>query len=177
MNDISSEIDQRFLSQETFELQPHLSPVQPSPPRRPSQHDQEEGSLISGSNKYASSQETLRSHVFKNWRLEAFSAVLSVLAFVGLIVVLATFNGKDVTSFHHSFFTPNGIVAILTTIIRVAMLVLVSSMLSQEKWSYLAKDQRGGRPIMSLSIFDSASRGAWGSAKFLFSRPNIVRSS
>ncbi|KAF5493987.1 hypothetical protein CGCF413_v010401 [Colletotrichum fructicola] len=56
--------------------------------------------------------------------------------------------------------SPNTIVAVLTTVARTALLVPLGSSISQLKWRHLFLK---ARPLEHLQLFDSASRGPWGS--------------
>ncbi len=65
----------------------------------------------------------------------------------------------------------NGLVALLSTVNRVALMVPVGSAMSQEVWLWFSSTRR--RPVCrarlrDLESSDAASRGAWGSLLLLF---------
>jgi hypothetical protein len=67
--------------------------------------------------------------------------------------------------------TLNGIVAVIATLNRVALMVSVGSAMSQEAWLWFSpvKQRQNCRSRLGdLELSDAASRGAWGSLVFLF---------
>jgi len=82
---------------------------------------------------------------------------------------------KDKTlqqSWSFSSLTLNGLVAIIATIIRTALMVSVVSELSQGAWNWFSvSDQHSNKPerrLSDLGIIDGASRGPWASLQLLF---------
>jgi hypothetical protein len=186
MDNSISEVDPRYLFQEAMELNTPHGLDKSQFQHRITEHNSERSNLMlrhneeepeASSSDFKTSHHIFRRHIFKHWKLELLSIVLALLGFVALILVLVYFNGKNVTSFHHSIVTPNSIVAAFSTVIRGSMLFLISSMISQEKWNYLSKDRHIGRPIISISILDSASRGALGCINLLCSKSKIIKNS
>ncbi|KAK5008037.1 hypothetical protein LTR28_004513 [Elasticomyces elasticus] len=85
--------------------------------------------------------------------------------------VLARVNNKPQSEWRNSRITLNGVIALLATITKAALMVPVAEAISQRKWLwFLSKGQQGGqkgRDLQDFEAFDNASRGAWGSAVLL----------
>ena len=107
------------------------------------------------------------------WIFELFCALLSVVSLIVLVVVLQVYNGrplKDWTlqvtaSGSTTSISPNFVVSLLSLISKSSSAVVLSSGISQIKWSWFA---RARRPLQDLQIFDSASRGPRGSIELLW---------
>jgi hypothetical protein len=103
------------------------------------------------------------------WPFEIIAAVVSALAMTALIGVLYRYDGRVVQDLPFSL-TLNGVVAILATVSRTALMIPVASGISQGKWSWFYP--RGailrGKKLEDLEMFDDASRGSWGSLKLLW---------
>ena len=106
------------------------------------------------------------------WLPEIFATVLSVASLIALIVLVWNYRGRSLDKLHlPASLTLNGLVAILSTINRAALMVPVGSVLSQEVWLWLSGSSNRsahqlGR-LRDLETSDNASRGAWGSLIFL----------
>jgi hypothetical protein len=99
------------------------------------------------------------------WWWEIGSALLSVACVGAVTAVLRYIENKTIEEWGFSI-APNSLIAILTTISKAAMMVVIASCISQLKWSYFSKNPR---LIKDLDRFDEASRGPWGSLIFLSS--------
>ena len=109
-----------------------------------------------------------RRKVFQCWLPELFASLLSVASFVSLIAVLRHYQGRGIHDLHlPSSLTLNGLVAILSTLIRVSLMVPIGSAISQEVWLWLSKPQNNRGQLQNLEFSDAASRGSWGSLIFL----------
>lgn len=106
------------------------------------------------------------------WLPEILSSFFSIGSFIALIIVLRTFDGRGLDDLRlPSWLTVNGLVAIIATLNRVALVAPVEAAMSQEVWLWFssAKQQSHVRSrLEDLEISDSASRGAWGSFIFLW---------
>ncbi|KAH8878771.1 hypothetical protein GQ53DRAFT_857576 [Thozetella sp. PMI_491] len=99
------------------------------------------------------------------WALELSAMAVSWGCMAAVVLLLLRIQNTDSTAwtFPIGF---NALIAMFTTISRVALLMSVSAGLSQEKWLYFKKQYR---PLHDLSIFDSASRGPHGAIALLLS--------
>ena len=104
----------------------------------------------------------------KWWPFELLATFLSTASFLSLIVVLRKFDGSSHTTWRRGLLTLNGLVAILSTVTRTALMVPVAEALSQMKWNWFSGSRRTARPLADLEAFDQASRGAFGSLKLLW---------
>lgn len=102
--------------------------------------------------------------------LAALCALAALAAIVGLVRYYRGHSVYGVSPQSQSSFTLNGLIALLSTIARAALLIPVASALSQDVWLCLSEASRGpaGRgQLRDLEISDDASRGAWGSLLLL----------
>lgn len=92
-------------------------------------------------------------------------------SFIGLIVLVHQYDDKSVQNVNlPSSLTLNGLIALLSTLIRAALMVPVGSALSQEAWVWFSATGQNGKGQGQLSDFetlDAASRGAYGSLLLL----------
>lgn len=106
--------------------------------------------------------------VFLCWWPELLASLLSVASLASLIVVLLHYHGRGINDLHlPSSLTLNGLVAILSTLIRVSLMVPIGSAISQEVWLWLSKPQKNRGQLRNLEFSDKASRDPWGSLIFL----------
>ncbi|KAF6815181.1 hypothetical protein CSOJ01_03633 [Colletotrichum sojae] len=94
----------------------------------------------------------------KKWTPEFVALFSSMAAFIIMVVLLVVSHEKPQPEWAYNV-NINSLVAILTTLLRAAMLFI----LAETKWSWMATP----RPLRHVERFDSASRGAWVSLKFL----------
>ena len=130
-----------------------------------------------------SAKPSLKSQKFPElrwWLPEILASILSLISFISLVVLIWHYQGQSLDGLRlPGSLTLNGLVSIIATINRAALMIPVGSIMSQEVWLWLSK--RRGR-LADLELSDEASRGAWGSAKFLlqprkrFLHPHTVSS-
>jgi len=104
------------------------------------------------------------------WRVELIAATIAVVGIITLVAVLAKFDKQPQQEYHfirNQTYTLNAIVALIATVTRVAMGVTLGSALSQCMWNWFVDKSRDGTALNNLTLFDQASRGAWGSIKLL----------
>lgn len=103
------------------------------------------------------------------WLFEILAALISIAAMLSLLAVLYSYNNTVVETLSPGI-TLNGVVAILSTICRTALMIPVASCLSQGKWLWFSPSRATshGKRLQDLETFDSASRGSWGSLKLLW---------
>lgn len=105
---------------------------------------------------------------FQWWLPEIFASMLSVVSLLFLVVLLRHYEGRGIHDLNlPSSLTLNGLVAILSTLIRVSIMVPIGSAISQEVWLWLLKSRKDCGRLQNLEFSDAASRGAWGSLIFL----------
>lgn len=109
------------------------------------------------------------------WLPEILCSVVSILSFISTVIVAHVYNGKNSQDLGlPDGLSLNGLISILSTINRAALMVPVGSVMSQELWLWLSSKRRrkGHHALLGdLEKSDAASRGAWGSLVFLL-RPN-----
>lgn len=106
------------------------------------------------------------------WLPEIFGAFFAAASLVCTVIVLRKYQGRNLQDVHlPHLLNLNGLIAILATISRAALTVPVSSVLSQEYWLWLSSTSKSPKSypsLMDLEYSDSASRGAWGSLRFIY---------
>ncbi|OTA63214.1 hypothetical protein K449DRAFT_433322 [Hypoxylon sp. EC38] len=107
-----------------------------------------------------------RHHVFRFWPWELSSLLVAFGLIAATYSVLSHFNGQQVPEWPFSI-NLNTLVALISTIMRAAMLVAVAEVISQTKWSWFSRP----RPLSHLQYFDEASRSVSGSLSLLFVAP------
>ena len=115
-----------------------------------------------------SAKPTLKTKKFPElrwWLPEILTSILSLVSFISLVVLVWHYQGQSLDDLRlPGSLTLNGLVSVIATINKAALMIPVGSIMSQEVWLWLSK--RRGR-LADLELSDAASRGAWGSAKFL----------
>jgi hypothetical protein len=112
------------------------------------------------------------------WLLEAVAWFASVLALIGIVILLYVHEGgpnpttlikaSHMTIRGHQvnlpgFLTINACLSILSTVLKGALLFPVAAALSQLKWAWFS----ASRPLSDFQMFDSA-KGTWGSIVLLW---------
>ncbi|KAI1860334.1 uncharacterized protein JN550_011600 [Neoarthrinium moseri] len=97
------------------------------------------------------------------WWWEIGATTLGIACVAAIAGVLIYINNRTIDQWTFGI-APNSLIAIMTTISKAAMMVPIASCISQLKWDYFSKRPR---PIKDLELFDTASRGPWGSICFL----------
>ncbi|KAM0817860.1 hypothetical protein AB5N19_03667 [Seiridium cardinale] len=97
------------------------------------------------------------------WWWELGSALLSLICISLVIAILVSAGNTPLESWPLAI-QPNSLISVLTTIGKSAMVVVITSCISQLKWRYF---QTQSHPLSHLQNFDEASRGPWGSLVFL----------
>lgn len=109
----------------------------------------------------------------RGWWPEILAALCALIALAALVALVRYYRGRSIDwPSPDSQYNPslNGLIALLSTIARAALLIPVASALSQDVWLCLSDGSRGlaGRgQLRDLEISDDASRGAWGSVLLL----------
>ncbi|KIW63821.1 hypothetical protein PV04_08793 [Phialophora macrospora] len=98
------------------------------------------------------------------WLDEILASISSILAFAAFLAVLVYFNGCKIPELGHGL-TLNGLISVLTTIIRLSLALCLSTPLGQLKWLWMADERR---PLSDIATFDEATRGPIGASSMLF---------
>ena len=102
--------------------------------------------------------------IFRTWLWEIISIAVAVGLIVAIATLLATYNGRRTPDWGERI-NLNALLAILSTVLRAALVVVVSQIISQRKWDWFATTRR--RPLSDLQQFDSGSRGSVGAIRLL----------
>ena len=105
-----------------------------------------------------------RRRVLRYWTLEVGSMLL-ILGIMGTIIgLLVRHDGQELSSGDYLGLNLTTIIALLSTILRGAIVAVTAEIVSQTKWAWFVK-----RPhrLLDLQRFDSASRGIWGSFRLI----------
>ena len=100
------------------------------------------------------------------WIYEVVCTITSIASFAAICGVLIVADNKSQARYIYSELTLNGLIALLTTLMRASMMVAVGAALGQQRWNWFARQTR---ELRDLEVLDEASRGPWGSTKLLFS--------
>ncbi|CAG7921681.1 unnamed protein product [Penicillium olsonii] len=98
-----------------------------------------------------------------SWTLEFISCLMSVIFLAAIIVVLRMYDGKPMPDWPYGI-TLNALVSVLSTVMKAAMVFIITEGLSQLKWSWFSK----GNKLSDLALLDAASRGPAGAFIALF---------
>ncbi|OAL55033.1 hypothetical protein IQ07DRAFT_476272, partial [Pyrenochaeta sp. DS3sAY3a] len=97
------------------------------------------------------------------WWKESVLLLIAISLLVAISSILATYTGKPLPKWTIGL-NLNTIVALLATILRSSLVMVVEEVLSQAKWTW----QRRIHPISDMLSFDEASRGPLGSLLLWF---------
>jgi hypothetical protein len=104
----------------------------------------------------------------RGWELSACCG--SLIAFISMVALLKPFEGKAQPSWPYGI-TLNSAVSWLNTIMKGMLLVSAAACISQSTWIYYGSTLNSiskGQSLAILSMYDSASRGPWGSVQLLW---------
>ena len=91
------------------------------------------------------------------WWPECLAILVSIASFAGIVAIAQHYRGHGIQQVGlPSGLTLNGLIALLSTIARAALLIPVASTLSQEAWLWLLKGRRAH--LRDLKVSDDASR-------------------
>ncbi|KAK8135555.1 hypothetical protein PG984_003495 [Apiospora sp. TS-2023a] len=102
----------------------------------------------------------------ETWLYEFLAWMLSLYCFGGIIVTFALHHDQPVPEWPFDI-TINALVSALSTVMGSALLVPLSGIIGQAKWSWVAK---GHRKLADMVVYDEASRGPWGSLMLLLKK-------
>lgn len=105
------------------------------------------------------------------WTWEILCELLAISSLIATALVLAHYNNKPQADWQQSYFTLNGLVAFLATLIKTGLIIPVSAAIGQRKWLRFLPDSNGrsrAHRLGEFEVFDEASRGSLGSTKMIF---------
>ncbi len=112
-----------------------------------------------------------RYRVFRRWGWEMGSLGLAVALLIATVAILRAFEGRRVPDWGE-WVNLNTIVALLSTFLRGAVVVVIAELISHAKWAWFGAGR--SRPLRHLQDFDSGSRGVWGALCLV---PTVLRGS
>jgi hypothetical protein len=103
------------------------------------------------------------------WLPEITSCIVSLMLLAAIIALLAVYKGQSLPNWP-SMISINTLLAVLTSLLKAAILLPVTEGLSELKWRWFATAQ----PMKDMDRFDAATRGPWGSLLLMLKRRNIL---
>ncbi|KAJ5096671.1 hypothetical protein N7456_007392 [Penicillium angulare] len=103
-----------------------------------------------------------RSIIMDSWALEIVSMLFSIACFIAIVSVLIVFNGKKRPNISYNL-SLNTIVSILATASKSSLVFAIGEAISQLKWDWF----QDCKELISMQMFDDASRGPLGSIMLL----------
>ncbi|KAH7400964.1 hypothetical protein DE146DRAFT_755402 [Phaeosphaeria sp. MPI-PUGE-AT-0046c] len=107
-------------------------------------------------------------NVLRPWGWEIMSVILANGLNVAIAVLLASYDGQLVPDWGDHL-NLNAVLALLSTILRAMLVVVVAQIICQQKWEWYGTKRE--RPLRDLDRFDSGSRGSMGA---LFLMPTVL---
>lgn len=101
-----------------------------------------------------------------SWLYEIIAIMLSIMCLVAMIAILWAYDNTPQPEFPRGI-TLNTITSVLATSCKAALLFVVGETIGQLKWVWYNKENR--KPLRDVQLFDSASRGPWGSLNIIWS--------
>ena len=98
------------------------------------------------------------------WGWEMGACICSLAVFFAIFGLLRAYDGKAQPQWLYGI-TINSATAWLSAIMKSLLLVPATACISQSSWLYYAS---GARSLGMLTVYDSASRGPWGSIQLLW---------
>ena len=119
-----------------------------------------------------STAQEYRPHI-SSWIWELLSFIVSFVCIGGILVILAKYDQKPLPNL--GWLTINGIIGTLAGVAKAALILPISESISQLKWLRFW-DHEHPKPVSDFQLYDSASRGPWGSLCLLVcKRPRMMQ--
>lgn len=96
---------------------------------------------------------------------ELAGVAVSASLLATMVALLSVYNHQPQPSWPHV--SLNAVISTLSTLSKASLIFSVAESLGQLKWVWFSQQER---PLMDLRLFDSASRGAWGSLRLVWSQ-------
>ncbi|KAH9237631.1 hypothetical protein K456DRAFT_1888132 [Colletotrichum gloeosporioides 23] len=100
------------------------------------------------------------------WYFEILSCGFASICLIAQVVVLYLYDKKPQDSWTAQSLTLNGLIAILATFCRSALMVSIAACLAQSKWNSMS-GRKGDYRLEDIAAFEAASRGMGGSLQVL----------
>lgn len=100
----------------------------------------------------------------QRWSWEIFAIVVSMASLTAMVIMLTRIEGTRLDNWNFAL-QPNTVISALIVISKSSILSVVANCLGQLKWLYFWRPKEDRR-LKDLDIFDAASRGPLGAAKF-----------
>ncbi|KAI0096754.1 hypothetical protein GGR51DRAFT_578655 [Nemania sp. FL0031] len=97
------------------------------------------------------------------WYLEILSSLLALACLAIIVTIIAAHQDKPLPEWPQ-LITINGLISVFGAIFKASLVMPVSEMTGQLKWSWFLKCPR---PLLDIVRFDDATRGPWGSLLLL----------
>ena len=118
------------------------------------------------------------------WSLQFGAVAVAISALVSLIALAVVYGNQPLSSWKTTMFSINGVVATLTTVMKASLGMAIADSISQGKWIWFSpshgrQNNFVGNDLWDITLIDDASRGSWGSLRWLFktkSYPYLVSS-
>lgn len=98
------------------------------------------------------------------WWWEIAALIINMTSIILVVIILSKYQNIALSAWPLPI-KPNSLIAAITTIGKAAMLIPVTSCISQLKWRHFSAPRPC--PLHYLQLMDDASRGPWGSAMLL----------
>ncbi|GKT51044.1 uncharacterized protein ColSpa_11225 [Colletotrichum spaethianum] len=102
-------------------------------------------------------------YILRYWSLEIFTVFVAFCLLAAIITLLAYYNGHYMPEWPFEI-NLNTAIALLSTLLRAAIVAAVAEIIGQIKWTWFAEKTR---PLQHLQDFDAASRSVLGSIRLL----------
>ena len=89
--------------------------------------------------------------------------IVSLSSLMAIILILYIHRGRPLPKWPYHM-TINSMIAVVSTIVKSAMLLSTAECISQPKWIWFRADQH---TLTDIEIYDTASRGPWVSLMML----------
>ncbi|KAI1429308.1 hypothetical protein F5Y12DRAFT_797566 [Xylaria sp. FL1777] len=106
----------------------------------------------------------------QGWTRELFALTFSSASLITIGILLVVYHGRSIRSFPQAI-TLNGVISVLATGYKAALLYAVSSALGQSKWNWYTQ---GVRRLDDFERIDEASRGPLGAFLLLYGRTKKI---
>ncbi|KAK3397599.1 hypothetical protein B0T20DRAFT_224314 [Sordaria brevicollis] len=103
-----------------------------------------------------------------DWVSEIVAVIASAGVAATIPIVLCIYNHRPIPQLNGTI-SINTIIAVLSTVAKSSLLYALSAALGQAKWDWYCLAQKSNR-LNDMEIFDQASRGPFGAARFLLRR-------
>ncbi|XXH00567.1 hypothetical protein Hte_006915 [Hypoxylon texense] len=107
--------------------------------------------------------------IFRAWVWEILSIWFAIGLLSAIAALLISFNGHLPPDWGANI-NLNAVLALLSTVFRAMLVIVVSQIISQRKWDWYHNDRL--RPLADLQRFDTGSRGVLGAVSLV---PRVLR--